>query len=193
MAAGDGSEILIREGVELRRAGRNEAALEKFVRAYQTAHSPRAAAQLGLCEQALSQWAEADLHLTEALAAVSDPWVAGHRATIESSLATARRNLGTVRVHGSPKGALVMVNDALSGQFPEQALVRVKPGSVRISVSAAGHTSVLRQIAVSAEETKDVQIDLEPVERVRWVVGARRGAFGGHTFARRSSCARVGQ
>jgi len=74
--ASDNAEILIRKGVELRRRGRDSDASALFRQAYELSHTPRAAAQLGLCEQALGQWLEAEGHLSEALLAESDPWIA---------------------------------------------------------------------------------------------------------------------
>lgn len=45
-AVPDPSEMLIRQGVELRLTGRDADALEKFERAYEMAHTPRAAAHI---------------------------------------------------------------------------------------------------------------------------------------------------
>src|SRR3982751_2270792 len=74
-ARADDAEPLIRRGIELRRAGRDAEALEQFRQANQLAPSPRAAAQIGLAEQALGRWLDADGHLRAALAAPSDPWI----------------------------------------------------------------------------------------------------------------------
>lgn len=68
VAAGWHEEIFIRKGVELRRKGRNQEALAEFQKAFfEVAHTPRAAAQLGLCEQSLGNWLRAHLHLSDAL------------------------------------------------------------------------------------------------------------------------------
>ncbi len=80
-AAGDPAELLIRQGVELRKKGKNAAAVERFQQAYDLAHTARAAAQLGLCEQALERWVDADAHLAEALAS-SDPWIERQRTIL---------------------------------------------------------------------------------------------------------------
>src|SRR4051812_7480565 len=55
-AAADALELL-REGVSLRREGRDEEALQRFQRAYEIGHGGRALAQIGLAEQALGRWA----------------------------------------------------------------------------------------------------------------------------------------
>ena len=43
----------VTQGIALRRAGDDQGALPLFEQAYHDTHAPRAAAQLGLCEQAL--------------------------------------------------------------------------------------------------------------------------------------------
>ncbi len=161
--AADNSEILIRQGVELRKAGRDADAHAKFLRAYKVAHTPRAAAQLGLCERALKMWIDADLHLTEALAAQSDPWVLANKATIEESVAAVRSNLATVSVAGKPIDANVYINDNFVGQFPEVASLRVSPGRASVKVSAPGFEPYEGTWNVAAAEHRQVDVDLKPI------------------------------
>ena len=75
------AEGLIKEGLELRRAGRDSDALAKFESAYNQSKTPRAAAQWGLCLQAVSRWSEADPLLAEALSATR---ILGSRKTAKS-------------------------------------------------------------------------------------------------------------
>src|SRR5438552_4906258 len=74
-------------GVQLRRERRDEEALAEFRRANTLAPTPRARAQMGLAEQALARWAEADADLRAALASKDDDWIARNRAELESALA----------------------------------------------------------------------------------------------------------
>jgi tetratricopeptide (TPR) repeat protein len=83
-AVGD-EDALIRHGLELRRAGDDEAARAELQQAYDQEPSPRAAAQLGFVEQALGQWAKADEHVGEALKTPADPWIRRNRAIIEDA------------------------------------------------------------------------------------------------------------
>src|SRR5687768_12824986 len=69
------AERLISEGMELRRAGKDAEGLQKFEAAYRLAPTPRAAAQWGLCLQAVGRWADADTRIAEALQAKADPWI----------------------------------------------------------------------------------------------------------------------
>jgi len=161
--AADRTEILIREGVELRRQGKNLEASQRFAKAYEQSHTPRAAAQLGLCEQALERWVDADLHLSEALAGSSEPWVARKRKTLEAALRKARSMLSTILVHGDHPNAQVHVNGEYVGNLPEELKIRVLPGVSTVNGSAAGYAKF--QIDVSAEAGKQhkVTIVLKPL------------------------------
>ena len=57
----------------------------------------------------------AEGHLSEALAAVNDSWIAGNQSTPQGSLSAVRSHLGRVRISGSPVGARVRVGDTDRG------------------------------------------------------------------------------
>src|SRR6266404_6567565 len=78
-AADSSEEQLIRRANEFRKAGDDQAALPILEQAYAVSHSPRAAAQLGLCKQALSSWPDAEVYLSESLRADGDPWIKKNR------------------------------------------------------------------------------------------------------------------
>jgi hypothetical protein len=59
LAMADEAEDLVRKGVDLRREGRDQNALETFRKANQLASTPRTVAQMGLAEQALGRWTDA--------------------------------------------------------------------------------------------------------------------------------------
>ncbi len=90
-------EALMRQAVELRRDGRDADALLLLQRAYRLDASPRVRAQIGFAEQALGRFAEAEVHLREALAA-PDPWVIERRAIIDEAL----RVIATLRREARP-------------------------------------------------------------------------------------------
>lgn len=158
----DPAEVLVREGVELRRAGRDADARQKFLQAYELSHTPRAAAQLGLCEMALDNFLEAEGYLTEALAAQSDPWIARNRAVIEESIAGARAHLGAVVVNGSPVGAFVTVNGKMVGRLPNPSKVYAVPGTVAVSASSAGFQNETKKLPLKAGEALQMSFDLKP-------------------------------
>lgn len=158
--AADNAEMLIRKGVELRRTGRDKQAADLFREAYELSHTPRAAAQLGLCEQALGQMLEAEQHLSEALVAQSDRWIASKRSTLENSRASVRAKLGSLRVEGSPQGAVVMHGDRMLGEVPFAENVWVLPGPAELVVRANGFDTKSVDVTLTAGETKVVAVTL---------------------------------
>src|SRR5262249_38707549 len=109
-AAADPVDETINRGVQLRRAGDDERAGREFQKAYDQSHSPRAAAQLGLAEQALGRWADADTHLTEALSTTGDPWVEKNRGVLNGALGIIKQHIGRIEISASVAGALVSIN-----------------------------------------------------------------------------------
>src|SRR6185295_4814823 len=75
-------EVMLRRGVDLRRQGRDEEALEMFRAAFRLRATPRARAQMGLAGQALGHWVEAEADISAAIGAHDDPWIARNMATL---------------------------------------------------------------------------------------------------------------
>jgi len=143
-------EELIRKGVELRRAGKDEQALEVFQQAYKNHPTGRARAQAGFAEQALGRWLDAERDLTDALANTGEPWVAKNAATLRQSLSVVAQHLGNLQILGSPAGATVKFDDRSVGTLPMEAPVRVTAGEVLVAVSAPGHVQIRRKLTVEA-------------------------------------------
>jgi hypothetical protein len=149
-AVAEDADGLIKQGVELRRAGNDEAALEQFRRAYDLTPTPRALAQMGLAEQALGRWADAEAHVTRALASTHDPWIAKYEATLEQSRAAIAQHLGSLVVVGGPAGADVRVDGRSVGALPLAAPLRLEIGHVVVDVSARGHVPLTRDVSIVA-------------------------------------------
>lgn len=165
VAAPDQSEILIREGVELRKRGQDAQAFDRFQTAYELAHSARAAVQLGLCEMALGRWLDSEAHLTEGLAS-SAPWILRNRAIFEGARTTVRGKLVKVVVNGGPPGAIVGVNGQQVGKLPNILPVYAAPGEVVVVAHSPAYLEQRVTNSASAGETIGVVIDLQPrVER----------------------------
>ncbi|MDX2023450.1 MAG: PEGA domain-containing protein [Deltaproteobacteria bacterium] len=152
---------LIAEGLELRRAGQDLEALAKFEEAYRLDPTPRAAAQWGLCLQAVGRWSEADAKLAEALKAKTDPWVAKNRATLKESLEVVKQNVGRIEVYGGPDGATVSVNGNIVGVYPLVGPVPVNAGTVDVEVTKEGFKRGYRSVAISGGQYQRVLIRLE--------------------------------
>jgi hypothetical protein len=161
--ANDDEDALVRQAIALRKHGNDRAALEELQRAYQIAHSPRAAAQLGFVEQALGLWPQAEEHVGEALAAGKDPWIRKNRAILEEAQATIRAHVGRVHIEGGELGAQVTINGQSVGSIPLRDAIPVSTGPVDIEVRAAGHLPALKTVTVAAGEYVRVPFTLRPV------------------------------
>lgn len=155
------AEALIAEGLELRRAGQDAEALSTFEEAYRLEPTPRAAAQWGLCLQAVGRWSEADGRLAEALKAKTDPWIVKNRAPLKESLEQVKRNVGRVEVNGSPEGATVAINGHEVGTFPLSGAIPVNAGNLDIEVTKAGFKRGFRSVTIAGGQYERLVVRLE--------------------------------
>lgn len=162
--AEDSPEALIRQGVEMRRQGDDAKAHGYFKRAYELSQTPRAAAQLGLVEQALSHFLDAQGHLAEALA-TDDAWVGQNRKVLETSLATVREHLGQIAVHGAPSGTTVEVGGRTAVPLAPGGIVWVNPGTTALVFSAPEHEPATKSATVAAGAAIDLDVELPAVAR----------------------------
>ena len=164
-APADQTDKLIRRGLELRRAGQDEQALEQFRAAYAVHAAPAAKAQIGLAEQALGRWVDADSDLREALGHKGDRWIDKNEAALRAALATIAQHVGSLQISGSPAGARVSVDDRDVGTIPFSQPVRVVAGEAVVSVSAPGHTEISRKVIVTAGSLTREMFTLHAVTR----------------------------
>lgn len=150
---------LIREGVGLRREGKDEAALGAFERAYALDHSMRALAQMGLAEQALGKWVPAHEHLTQALATPNDPWIAKNDATLRAAVANVDEHLGRLEILGGSPNAEVRVDGVRRGKMPLPAPLVLPIGPVTVTLTGPGLVPVQRSTSVRARETTRESFD----------------------------------
>jgi hypothetical protein len=160
--AADPAEVeeLIRQGVELRRLGRDPAAIPLFQRAYDLDRSPRTAAQLGLVEAAVGYWIAAEKHLAEALASPRHPWLVQHLGEIKETLEQVRANICELDVVGSPPGAEVIVNGKTVGRLPLAQPVRVAEGPVQVTLRAEGFAEGSSTTTVKGGGTERISVNL---------------------------------
>jgi len=155
------AETLIKEGLKLRRAGRDIDALDRMQRAYDLEPTHRAAAQVGLCLQAVGRWSEGDLKLSEALSAPDDPWVKKNLATLKDSIESIKVHVGRIEVIGSPEGAEVSVAGRPVGRLPLATPVPVDEGTVDVEARAAGYQPMIRSISVRGGQYQKVVLRLD--------------------------------
>ena len=159
------AQKLITEGLELRRAGKDADALRRFEAAHGLSPTPRAAAQWGLCLQAVGRWADADNRLSEALQAKTDPWIVKNRSTLKDSLEQVKQHVARVEVHGEPAGAHVVINGHKVGSYPLKDAIAVNEGNVDIEVTMPGYQRGYRALTISGGQYQSILIRLEEVQR----------------------------
>lgn len=158
------AEALIREGIELRRLSDDQAALVKFQAAVNIEASPRAVAQLGLCELAVGRFSHAVEHLTFAMHATKDKWVASKKAILRESLEQAKARVGRVEVVAEPSGAEVFVNGERIGATPLVGPVLTNEGSVDVQVRKEGFEPQSRSLSLKGGQYQKIAITLEPIK-----------------------------
>ncbi len=156
------ANALIDQGVERRRAGDDEGALELFTRAWEAGHAPRARAQMALVEQALGHFVDAEAHLLEALAVTEDEWIVLRRADLALALEAIQLRLGYLEVRGGIEGADLRLDGRSVGTLPLDQPIRLAAGSYRMEVIARQHYPFARQITIVPEGTTRETVVLTP-------------------------------
>ena len=160
------AEAAIRRGVELRRQGKDQDALEEFRRAYAQAKSPRALAQMGLAEQALGRWVDAEADLEQAVGNKTDAWIRKNAAVLAGALDAIRHHLGSLDVIG-PAGAELRVDGRVLGALPLAKPARLPIGNPTIELRQDGFFPGTRPVSIVAGELTRESVDLQPMPVVR--------------------------
>lgn len=155
-------QVLVREGLALRRDGHDVQALERFRRAYEIGHGANALGLMGLAEGALGQWVAAERDVREALAHLDDPWVQRRRSDLEVARGVIQQHLGTLEVTGEPVGAEVSVNGDRVGVLP-LATVTLAVGTGALEVRSDGYYPLSRPINVEAGTTARERVSLQRI------------------------------
>jgi hypothetical protein len=161
MSKHDQAEALVRDGIQLRRLGDDQAAVRELQKAYDLERSPRVAAQFGLAEQAIGRWADAAVHVGEALRSSADPWIAKNRKQLEPALALIKTHIGRIEVVGEPQGAALFVNGRAAGHIPTPEAILVNAGAVDVEVRAEGYARTARSLQIGGGQYQQVVIRLE--------------------------------
>lgn len=156
-----GEDELNRQGILFRKAGDDKSAHIVFQQAYERFHSPRSAAQLGLVEQALGRWEDAEKHVTESLRAKNDPWIEKYRRILGQSLSLIRQHVGQLEITGLPAGAEVLINGRSVGRLPLSGAVTVSVGEVDLQFRAPGHKTATRKLTLIGSQYERVFIRLD--------------------------------
>jgi hypothetical protein len=156
-------DALIMRGLELRRAGRSEEALQLFRRAYESAPSPRTLGQMGLVESSLQLWTDADAHLTAAVATPDDGWVHKNRQFLDQAIDRTREHVGELVITGPP-GARIAVGGKAIGPLPLLAPIRIAEGDVAVSATSDGPKPFSVDVSIKGGGRAAISIVLDPID-----------------------------
>ena len=121
----------VRDGVALRRQGRDVEALALFRDVVARCPQPRVRVQLAWAEQAVGRWIDAERDLRAALAGQGDAWVEQRRARLELDLAHIREHLGQLQITGGVAGAEVLLDGVVVATLPMAGPVSAVVGAAR--------------------------------------------------------------
>jgi len=156
------AEDLIRQGVELRRAARDADALALFRRAYTLDPTARGRAQMGLAEEALSDWLNAEQDIAAA-AGDDDPWIARNADALGAALRDVESHLASLRIRANVDGAQIWVDGTVRAKLPIAAPLRVIAGSLDVRVIADGFEPVEQVVVLPAGGELRQTLILRPI------------------------------
>ena len=159
VSADEDPEALVQKGIELRKSQHDAEALDVFRLAYVKLKTPRVLAQIGLAEQALGQWLEAEADLDAAIANTADPWIQKNGEPLRAAVETVRGHLAWVVVTANVAGAELWVNGRSAGKLP-LARVRTVSGIAHLEVAASGYETARRSVNVGARAELKVDVVL---------------------------------
>jgi len=163
-AAPESEDDLISRGVALRKDGDDQAARDLFRKAYERSHSPRAAGQLGLAEQALGRWEEAEIHLREALRAPNDPWVKKNHDALTRDMVIIKGHVARLEISGQPEGAEVVVNGHVVGKLPLEGPISITAGEVDLEARSPGYQHEVRKLTLAGGQYQQIVVRLQKDE-----------------------------
>jgi tetratricopeptide (TPR) repeat protein len=160
----DDPDALIAQGLKAMRKGNYQAALSAFRRAHQAYPTTRSHIEIGLAEQALHRWVEAEADLAGAMAEPNDAWLESHRLLLEKALADVRSHLGILSVESGPRGAEVKINGEARGVLPLPRPIYLLPGATRVEITASGRRPWSTEAQIKPGELARLAPIFEPLD-----------------------------
>jgi hypothetical protein len=142
-------EAPIQQGIALRKAGNDEAALALFIDLEHTnPDSVRVLLHVTAAAQATGRWMMAYTYLQKAFAHKNEPYFIRYRAAIKSIDDATAQHVGQFRALGDPIGAEVRLNGELVGTLPMAEAKPVEVGQYVLEVSKGGFYPLRRTVSV---------------------------------------------
>ena len=164
LATEESDDAVIARGVALRKEGDDQAARDLFMKVYERSHTARAAGQLGLAEQALGRWEEAEAHLREALRSPNDSWVKKNHDALSRDMLLIKAHIARVEIVGDPEGAEILVNGRTVGKLPLSGPISTSAGSVDIEARAPGYQHEMRTLTLTGGQYQRLVMRLQKDE-----------------------------
>jgi hypothetical protein len=143
------TEALLRKGIQLRRQGQDEAALNAFLEAeVQSPNSVRVLLHVATAAQAASKWLMADEYLQKATARENDEYYQRYKGDIDEVKAAVAQRVGHFRAVGTPDGAEVILNGQPVGTLPMDTPKTLEAGTYVLEVNKVGFYRLRRPITV---------------------------------------------
>ncbi len=183
-------EAPIQQGIALRRAGNDEAALALFVELEQTnPDSVRVLLHITAAAQATGRWMMAYTYLQKAFAHKNEPYFIRYRSAIKSIDDATAQHIGQFRAVGEPVGAEVRLNGESVGTLPMAEPQAIEVGQYVLEVTKPGFYPLRRTVSVApgsalTQESVNLRAGLSPANTLAAgssdagspASGAQRGA-----------------
>jgi hypothetical protein len=170
-----GIEDVLRQGIALRRAGNDDAALALFLDLEKRApDSVRVMLHIATAAQAAGKWTMAYDYMQKAASHRDDAYYQRHRAAIENVDKTISQRVGQFRARGAPVGAEVRLNGEVIGTLPMTNVKTVEVGSYVLEVYKAGYYPMRRPISITGGNLNQEAVELR--ERSALLASAGLGA-----------------
>jgi hypothetical protein len=142
-------EALIQRGIQLRRGGSDDQALNVFLEAErQDQKSVRVLLHIVTAAQASGKWLMADSYMRKVSALKDDDYYRRHSDAIDAVRRSIAARVGTFQAQGEPEGASVRLDGQLVGTLPMESPAAVESGTYVMEVQKPGFYRLRRAINV---------------------------------------------
>jgi hypothetical protein len=157
-------EAPIQEGIALRRAGNDEAALTLFLNLERTnPDSIRVLLHITAAAQATGRWMMAYSYLHKAAAHRNEPYFVRYRTAIKGIEDATTQHIGQFRAVGAPDGAEVRLNGEVVGTLPMTDAKPVEVGQYILEVAKPGFYPLRRSVSIGPGSTLTQEaVELRP-------------------------------
>jgi len=182
-------EAPIQQGIALRRAGNDEAALALFIDLeHSNPDSVRVLLHVTAAAQATGRWMMAYTYLQKAFAHKNEPYFIRYRSAIKSIDEATAQHVGQFRAVGDPAGAEIRLNGELVGTLPMSDPKPVEVGQYVLEVSKGGFYPLRRTVSVGpgsalTQEAVALRVGTAPPEAFGAGSANAHGSEGGGQHA----------